>query len=97
MHSCSKTYDKTEQVAEDRDRVRNDPGNDPAGQADGNPRANRHEIPAMHAVCSAEDSDVDVLEANVAVDHAGANNLGLISCKFRIKRNTLVERALNIP
>lgn len=72
------TYDQTQQVAESRDTFSDDPGDDPAGQSNAHPRSNRDQVALAHALRRvAEDTDIEVFETNMAVDHSGANNLDM--------------------
>ena len=69
------THNQTEEIAEDRNGIGNDPGDDPACHTDGNPRANSNKVSLVHAVSATENPDIDVLETNVAVDNTSTNNL----------------------
>jgi hypothetical protein len=71
--------DQTEKVAEDWDGVGDDPSDDPAAHADSHPGSDRCKVAAVHAVSSAEETDVDVFQTNVAVDNTGTDDLGNIS------------------
>lgn len=67
--------DQTEQVTEDGNSIGDDPGNHPASETNGDPGSNGNQITLMHAVSSTEQTDVDVLETNVAVDDTSTDNL----------------------
>lgn len=67
--------DQTEQVAEDGDGLGDDPGEDPEEETDADPGADGDPVALVHAVGSAKDADVDVLEGDVAVDDAGDDDL----------------------
>lgn len=70
------TYDQAQEVIEDGNRFRNHPGNDPERQCNGNPCADREKGPFVHMLGVSEETDVDVLGADVAVDHTCNDNLG---------------------
>lgn len=67
--------DETQQVAENRDGVGNDPSDYPAGQANGHPGSDGNQVSAVHTVRAAEETNVDVLEPDVAVDYTSTNDL----------------------
>lgn len=49
----------------------------------------------MHAVCSAEETHVDVLEGNVAVDDTGDDDLVILArCSLGSDRRHTVGRAI---
>lgn len=68
--------DQTEKVAKDWNGIGDDPSDDPAADADGHPGSDGCEVSAVHTVCSAEETDIDVFQTNVAVHNAGTDNLG---------------------
>lgn len=58
--ACEEGCDETEQVAEDRDRLGDDPSYNPEDASDGDPGADGNEIALVHAVGTTEDTQVDV-------------------------------------
>ena len=71
--------DQTEEVAEYWDGIGDDPSDNPAAHADGDPGSDGCKVTAVHAVCSAEETDVDVFQANVAVHDSSTDNLKNVS------------------
>lgn len=69
------TYDKTEQLVEDRDRLSNDPGNNPDTERNANPASNGEEAVLVHVNSATEDTDVNVLAGDMAEDNTSNNNL----------------------
>lgn len=68
--------DQTQQVAKGGNPLGNDPGNDPADQANSHPGADGDEIALAHALgVLAPDANVEVFETDMAVDHASTDNL----------------------
>ena len=80
----SRTYDQTQQVAENGDRGRDDPRKDPKSSGNAEPRADSDPVALVHAVCSGQQPDVDVFHCNVAVDNSGDDNL---ACFIRIVKS----------
>ena len=70
-----RTYDQAQEVIEHGNRLRDHPGDHPECQCDGNPCADGEEGSFMHMLGVSEETDVDVLGADVAVDHTCNNNL----------------------
>lgn len=72
-----KTYDKTQQVVENRDGLGNNPGNSPSAQGDANPGTKGQGAVLMHVVgaVATEDADIDVLASNMAKDNTSNDNL----------------------
>lgn len=66
---------QTQQITEDGNGIGNDPGNNPAGKTNANPGANGNQVTLVHAVSAAEQTDVDVLKTDVAVDDTSTDNL----------------------
>jgi hypothetical protein len=77
-----KTHDKTKKVAEDRNSFRDDPSKDPQPQSDTDPGAYSNQVALVHAVSTTEKTDIDVFEGDVAVDHAGDNDLAFVSTGY---------------
>lgn len=75
------SYNQTQKVVEDRNGLRNDPGDDPNGQCDANPRSNSQSTPLVHVMrpIAAENADVDIFARNMAEDDSGDDNLVTIS------------------
>lgn len=71
-----KTYDQTEQVAEDGNRLGDDPRDDPECRRQANPGADAAGIALVHDVGVAEQTDVDVLDGNVAQNNTCDNDGG---------------------
>lgn len=69
------THDQTQEVVEHRDRLSNDPRDNPQHQADEKPGSRGDQILLVHAVGFAEESHVDILCSNVAVDNSTDDNL----------------------
>jgi hypothetical protein len=69
--------DQRQKIAEDGNSISNDPGDDPAGECDGNPGSDGSQVALVHAIGSTEEADIDVLETNVTVDDTSTNNLKL--------------------
>ena len=65
------TYNKTEQVAEDGNRLGDNPRNDPEYRRQTNPGTNAAEIALVHDIGVAEQTDIDVLNGNVAQNNTG--------------------------
>lgn len=63
--------DQAEQVTEHRYRGGNNPRHDPQCEGNTNPRSRRDPVALVHAVCSLENTQVDVFERDVTVDHTG--------------------------
>ena len=100
MRYCHGTYDQTQQVAECRDTLSDDPCDDPAGQSNAHPRSNRDEVALAHALRRvAEDTDIEVLETDMAVDHSGTDNLemSVVRTKQRGARQTKHTVGMAIP
>lgn len=76
------TYDQTQEVAEDGNRGCDDPGENPHAEGNSDPGADGDPVALVHAVCAAEDADVDVLDGDVAVDDTGDHNLGNVRFGF---------------
>lgn len=68
--------DQTVQVAEDGDGFGDDPGDNPAGDAETEPKADRAPVVLVHQVGLGADAEVDVLQTDVAVDDAGTHDGG---------------------
>ena len=67
---------QAQQVFKRWNALSNDPGDDPAGQSNAHPRSNRDQVALAHALRRvAEDTDIEVFETDVAVDHSGTDNL----------------------
>jgi hypothetical protein len=69
--------DQRQEIAEHRNSVSNDPGDDPTGECDGNPGSDGSQVALVHAIGSTEEADIDVLETDMAVDNTSTNNLKL--------------------
>ena len=72
------TYDQSEEVAEHRDGGGNNPGKNPHGEGNANPRTPGDPVTLVHAVCAREDAQVDGLEGDVAVDDTGDDDLNML-------------------
>ena len=70
------TYNKTEQVAEDGNRLGDNPGNDPEYKSQANPGTDTAEIALVHDIGVAEQADVDVLNGDVAQNDTGDDDCG---------------------
>lgn len=68
--------DKRVQVAEDGDSLGDDPGDDPAGHAESEPETDGLPVALVHQVGLGGEAEVDVLQANVAIDDACADDGG---------------------
>lgn len=75
MREVTKTNNQAQQIAENRDCGRNDPRENPQTQGNSDPGTDGHPVALVHTVCAAEDAYVDVFESDVAVDHAGNDDL----------------------
>lgn len=67
--------DQTQQVIENRNRLGDNPRKQPHNRSDRNPGAGCDPVALVYAIAVAEDTDVDVLARDVAVDDAGDDNL----------------------
>ena len=74
-----KTYNKTEQVVEDRNGLRHNPRNNPDSKTNSNPRSNRQEASAVHVVGATEHAHIDVFTGDMAQDDTGKDSLSIIS------------------
>lgn len=72
------TYNQAQKIAENRNGRSDDPSYDPETQTDADPRADGNPVALVHAVCSTEDTDVDVLECDVTVDDTGDDDLVML-------------------
>lgn len=71
-----KGADQTVQVAEDGDGFGDDPGDDPARDAETQPKADGSPVALVHQAGLGTEAEVDVLQANVAIDDTGADDGG---------------------
>lgn len=62
---------QAEQVTEHGNRRGNNPRQDPQRESNADPRSRGDPIALVHAVCTLEDTQVDILERHVAVDDTG--------------------------
>lgn len=66
--------DQTVEVTEDRDGLGNDPGDNPAGNSETEPEADRALVLLVHQTGVGAETEVDVLQPDVAVDDTGADD-----------------------
>lgn len=70
------TYNQTQQVVENGNRLRDNPGNSPGAKANGNPSTSGQETSLVHVVgaLATEDADVDVLASHVSKNDTSNND-----------------------
>lgn len=69
------TYNQTQQIVEDRNRLRHNPRHHPDKKANGHPRSDGRQVSAVHLIGSTEESHVDILASNVSEHDTGENSL----------------------
>ena len=72
------TYNQTVKITEDGDSFSNDPGNDPASNAQTNPDTDWLEVALVNQAGLGAEAEVDVLQTNMSIDDTSTDNL--ISC-----------------
>lgn len=83
-HVDIKTYNQAQKIVEYRNRLRNNPGNDPNHKANSDPGANGEEAVAVHLVRSAEDAHIDLFASNMSQHNSGKDSLLMLACKTRV-------------
>lgn len=71
-----KSTDQTVQVTEDRNSLGDDPRNDPASHTKTNPETDGTLVALVHQIRLGAEAEVDVLQADMAVDDTGTDNSG---------------------
>lgn len=71
----AKTYNQAQEIIEYRNRLCNDPGDDPNHQANSNPGTNGDEAVAVHLVRSTENAHVDLFASNMSQHDTRKNGL----------------------
>ena len=69
------THNQTQQIVENRDRLCDDPGDDPDANADCDPGPNGQKAATVHLVGTAEHAHVDVLAGDVTQHNTRENRL----------------------
>jgi hypothetical protein len=70
-----RTYDQTQQIVENRNRLGDNPRDNPDGKDECNPGPDRDQIALLHPGRPAEEAHVDVFASDMAVDDATDHNL----------------------
>lgn len=69
------SYNQTQQIIEGGNRLGNNPRNDPADQTNCKPAAQRHPVSLAHSISVSEDPNIDVFQADVAIDYTRTDDL----------------------
>lgn len=70
-----KRRNQTQQIIENRNRLGDNPRQDPDCESNSHPGSCGDQIARVHAIAVAEETDVDVFTGDVAVDYTGGDDL----------------------
>ena len=69
-----KTYNQTQKITKNRNRLCNDPCNDPIPQSQSNPSTGPKQTALMHDIRSPENPNIDILDSHMAQNNTPNNN-----------------------